>query len=155
MEYPVNQTQLIRDCKIGEGTKVWNFVNMYECEIGSDCMIGTFVELQAGVKVGDRTSIQSHTFICELVSIGSDVFVGHGVMFINDTMPPQPDRSKWKSTVIEDGASIGSNATLLPVVIGRDSVVGAGAVVTRDVPPGAVVAGNPAKILRYKDGYGD
>lgn len=154
MEYPVNQTQLMRDCKIGEGTKVWNFVNMYECEVGRDSMIGTFVELQAGVKVGDRTSIQSHTFICELVSIGNDVFVGHGVMFINDTMPPQPDRSKWKSTVIEDGASIGSNATLLPVVIGRDSVVGAGSVVTKDVPPGAVVAGSPARILRYKDGYG-
>ncbi len=146
--------QLIRDCRIGEGTKVWNFVNLYECEIGRDCMIGSFVEIQAGVKIGDRTRIQSHTFICELVTIGSDVFVGHGVMFINDTMPPQADRSKWKATVIEDGASIGSNATLLPVRIGRQAVVGAGAVVTKDVPPGAIVVGSPARILRYRDGFG-
>ncbi len=154
MSYPENPTQLIRNCKIGEGTKVWNFVNMYDCEIGRDSMIGTFVELQAGVKIGDRTRVQSHTFVCELVTIGSDVFVGHGVMFINDTMPPQPEREKWLTTTIEDGASIGSNATLLPVVIGKDSVVGAGSVVTKDVPPGAVVAGNPARVLRYKEGYG-
>ncbi len=148
-----NPTQLIRDCRIGEGTKIWNFVNLYECEIGRDSMIGSFVEIQAGVRIGDRTRVQSHTFICELVTIGNDVFVGHGVMFINDTMPPQPDRSKWKATVIEDGASIGSNATLLPVTIGRDAVVGAGAVVTKDVPPGAIVVGNPARVLRYREGY--
>ena len=154
MDYPVNDTQMIRDCRIGEGTKIWNFVNMYECEVGRDSMIGTFVEVQGGVKIGDRTRVQSHTFICEMVTIGNDVFVGHGIMFINDTMPPQTDRSKWRSTTIEDGASIGSNATLLPVVIGRDAVVGAGAVVTRDVPPGAVVAGNPARVLRYREGYG-
>ena len=90
MDYPVNDKQLIRDCKIGEGTKIWNFVNLYECEIGRDSMIGTFVEIQAGVKIGDRTRVQSHSFVCELVTIGNDVFVGHGVMFINDTMPPQP-----------------------------------------------------------------
>ena len=148
-----NPTQLIRDCRIGEGTKIWNFVNLYECEIGRDSMIGSFVEIQAGVRIGDRTRVQSHTFICELVTIGNDVFVGHGVMFINDTMPPQPDRSKWKATVIEDGASIGSNATLLPVTIGRNAVVGAGAVVTKDVPPGAIVVGNPARVLRYREGY--
>jgi acetyltransferase-like isoleucine patch superfamily enzyme len=153
MDYPANDKQVIRDCRIGEGTRIWNFVNMYECQVGRDSMIGTFVEVQAGVKIGDRTRVQSHTFICELVTIGNDVFVGHGVMFINDTMPPQPDRDQWRSTTIEDGASIGSNATLLPVVIGKDAVVGAGAVVTRDVPPGAVVAGNPARVLRYRDGY--
>ena len=89
MSYPVNDRQLIRDCEIGEGTKVWNFVNMYGCKIGRDSMIGTFVEVQNGVVIGDRTRVQSHTFICELVTIGNDVFVGHGVMFINDTMPPQ------------------------------------------------------------------
>ena len=155
MDYPVNDKQVIRDCRIGEGTKIWNFVNMYECEVGRDSMIGTFVEIQAGVKIGDRTRVQSHTFICEMVTIGSDVFVGHGIMFINDTMPPQTDRNKWRATVIEDGASIGSNATLLPVTIGKDAVVGAGAVVTKDVPPGAIVAGNPARVLRYRDGYGD
>ncbi|MFO7655283.1 MAG: acyltransferase [Candidatus Krumholzibacteriia bacterium] len=154
MDHPANERQLIRDCKIGEGTKVWNFVNLYECEIGRDCMIGTFVEIQAGVKIGDRTRVQSHTFVCELVTIGSDVFVGHGVMFINDTMPPQADRSQWKQTVIEDGASIGSNVTLLPVHIGRNAVVGAGSVVTKDVPDGAVVAGNPARVLRFREGYG-
>ena len=154
MSYPVNDKQIIRNCKIGEGTRIWNFVNMYECEVGRDSMIGTFVELQNGVKVGDRTRIQSHTFVCELVTIGDDVFVGHGVMFINDTMPPQPEKEKWKSTTIEDRASIGSNVTLLPVRIGHDAVVGAGSVVTKDVPPGAVVAGNPARLLRYKEGFG-
>jgi len=154
MSYPVNDKQIIRNCKIGEGTRIWNFVNMYECEVGRDSMIGTFVELQNGVKVGDRTRVQSHTFVCELVTIGDDVFVGHGVMFINDTMPPQPEKEKWKSTTIEDRASIGSNVTLLPVRIGHDAVVGAGSVVTKDVPPGAVVAGNPARILRFKEGFG-
>jgi len=154
MDYPVNDKQVIRDCKIGEGTKIWNFVNMYECEVGRDSMIGTFVEIQAGVKIGDRTRVQSHTFICEMVTIGNDVFVGHGIMFINDTMPPQVDRDQWRITTIEDGASIGSNATLLPVTIGKDAVVGAGSVVTKDVPPGAVVAGNPARVMRYRDGYG-
>ncbi len=154
MDYPVNDKQLIRDCRIGEGTKIWNFVNLYECEIGRDSMVGTFTEIQAGVKIGDRTRIQSHTFICEMVTIGNDVFVGHGVMFINDTMPPQPDRDKWLPTTIEDGASLGSNSTILPVRVGKNAVVGAGAVVTRDVPDGAVVAGCPARILRYREGYG-
>ena len=153
MDYPANDRQLIRDCVIGKGTKIWNFVNIYECEIGRDSMVGTFVEIQAGVKIGDRTRVQSHTFICEMVTVGNDVFVGHGVMFINDTMPPQPERGKWKPTFIRDGASIGSNATILPVTVGKDAVVGAGAVVTKDVPPGAIVAGCPARILRYKEGY--
>jgi len=150
MQYPNNERQVIRDCKIGEGTRIWNFVNLYECEIGKNCMIGTFVEIQAGVKVGDRTRIQSHSFVCELVTIGSDCFIAHGVMFINDTEPPQPEREKWKPTIIEDGGSIGSNATILPVRIGKGAMIGAGAVVTKDVPPGAVVAGVPARILRYR-----
>ena len=100
MDYPVNDRQIIRDCKIGEGTKVWNFVNMYECEVGRDSMIGTFVEIQAGVTIGDRTRVQSHTFVCELVTIGSDCFVGHGVMFINDTEPPQTDRAKFHPAIL-------------------------------------------------------
>ena len=145
-----NPTQIIRDCTIGPGTKIWNFVNLYECEIGRDCMIGTFVEIQAGVKIGDRTRVQSHSFVCELVTIGSDCFIAHGVMFINDTAPPQRERDKWKETVVEDGVSIGSNATILPVRIGKGAMIGAGAVVTKDVPPGAVVAGVPARLLRYR-----
>lgn len=147
----MNELQLIRDCTIGEGTKVWNFVNLYECHIGRDCMIGTFVEIQAGARVGDRTRIQSHSFICEMVTLGADCFVGHGVVFINDTEPPQTNRELWRETVVEDGVSIGSNATILPVRIGRGAMIGAGAVVTKDVPPGAVVAGVPARVLRYRE----
>ena len=152
MSYPVNDKQVIRDCQIGEGTKIWNFVNLYECTIGRDSMVGTFVEIQAGVTVGDRTRIQSHSFVCEMVTIGSDCFIAHGVMFINDTEPPQVEREKWKETVIEDDVSIGSNATILPVRIGKGAMIGAGAVVTKDVPPGAVVAGVPARVLRYREG---
>lgn len=149
MDFEPNELQLINDCEIGEGTKVWNFVNMYGCTIGRDCMIGCFTEIQKGVIIGDRTRVQSHSFVCEMVEIGSDCFIAHGVMFINDLYPPQPDPADWKGTVVEDGVSIGSNATILPVRIGKGAVVGAGAVVTKDVPPGAVVAGNPAKVLRY------
>jgi|WetSurMetagenome_2_1015567.scaffolds.fasta_scaffold00344_15 acetyltransferase-like isoleucine patch superfamily enzyme len=145
-----NPLQVMSDCRVGEGTKVWNFVNMYGCTIGRDCMIGCFVEIQRGAEIGDRTRIQSHSFVCDMVRIGSDCFVGHGVMFINDVYPPQADRGSWKSTVVEDGASIGSNATILPVRIGRGAIVGAGSVVTSDVPDGAIVAGNPARVIRFR-----
>jgi len=142
--------QIINDCEIGEGTKIWNFVNMYGCTVGDNCMVGCFTEIQKGVTIGNRTRIQSHAFICELVTIGHDCFIGHGVMFINDVYPPQPDPADWKKTVIENEVSIGSNATILPVRIGKGAIIGAGAVVTRDVPPGAVVSGNPARFRKYR-----
>ncbi|NOQ22356.1 MAG: N-acetyltransferase [Candidatus Aegiribacteria sp.] len=151
LDFKPNELQLINDCEIGEGTRIWNFVNLYGCTIGRDCMVGCFTEIQKGVVIGDRTRVQSHSFVCEMVKIGSDCFIAHGVMFINDVYPPQPDPEDWKGTIIEDGVSIGSNATILPVRIGKGAVIGAGAVVTKDVPPGAVVAGNPAKILRYRE----
>lgn len=151
MDFKPNKLQLINECKIGEGTRIWNFVNLYGCTIGRDCMVGCFTEIQKGVVIGDRTRVQSHCFVCEMVEIGSDCFIAHGVMFINDVYPPQPDPEDWKCTIIEYGVSIGSNATILPVKIGKGAIIGAGAVVTKDVPPGAVVAGNPARILRYKE----
>lgn len=144
--------QIIHDCRIGKNTKIWSFVNLYGCEIGDDCMIGSFVEIQDDVRIGNRCRIQSHTFICSLVTIQDDVFVGHGVMFINDVHPPNQDRKKWKPVLVKKGAVIGSNATIFPVTIGKNAVVGAGAVVTKDVPDNAVVAGNPAKVIRIKVG---
>jgi acetyltransferase-like isoleucine patch superfamily enzyme len=147
---PTDPLKLINDCEIGEGTKVWNFVNLYGCRIGRDCMVGCFVEIQRGAVIGDRTRIQSHSFVCDMVEIGSDCFIGHGVVFINDVYPPQSDRSAWRPTVVCDGASIGSNATIMPVRIGNGAVVGAGSVVTSDVPDNAIVAGNPARLIRYR-----
>lgn len=143
---------VIEKAKIGEGTKVWNFANLYGCEVGRDCMIGAYVEVQKGARIGDRTRVQSHTFICDKVEIGNDCFIGHGVMFINDLYPPSGDPAKWKPTIIEDQVSIGSNATILPVRIGKGAIVGAGAVVTKDVPPGVIVAGVPAKVIGKAEG---
>ena len=143
--------QVIRNAKIGRGTKIWNFVNLYGCKIGDECMIGTFVEIQPGVRIGNKVRIQSHSFICSKVTIEDEVFVGHGVTFINDRHPPQTDPQKWGSTVVRSRAVLGSNSTLLPVEIGYEAIVGAGSVVTKDVPARAVVAGNPARIIRYRE----
>lgn len=146
------------DVAIGKGVRVYDFTNLYGCEIGDDSKIGTFVEVQKGAKIGKRCKISSHTFICEGVTVEDDVFIGHNVTFINDRYPRATNgqgklqtEADWKCerTIVKRGASIGSGATVLcGVVIGENSVVGAGSVVTRDVPPGMIVAGNPARIVR-------
>jgi acetyltransferase-like isoleucine patch superfamily enzyme len=146
------------DVKLGQGVQIRGFVNLYGCEIGDETKIGAFVEIQKGVRIGDRCKISSHTFICQGVTIEAEVFVGHGVTFINDRYPRAVGASgqlqteaDWKCqcTVVKQGASIGSGATLLGgITIGENATVGAGSVVTKDVPPNAIVAGNPASILR-------
>lgn len=145
------------DVKLGTGVKIYAFVNLYGCEIGDDTKIGTFVEIQRGSKVGNRVKISSHSFICEGVNIEDEVFIGHGVMFINDKYPRSTVASgelqtegDWVCipTYVKKGASIGSNATILcGVTIGEGALVGAGSVVTKDVAPGTIVAGNPARII--------
>lgn len=138
----------IDDCKIGKNCHIWRFVNMYGAEIGNECMIGTFTEIQENVSMGANSRIQSHSFVCSLVDIGQDVFVGHGVQFTNDRHPPS-DSENWESTTVGDGAVIGSNSTILPVDIGEEAMIGAGSVVTENVPPNAIVAGNPAQVIEY------
>jgi UDP-3-O-[3-hydroxymyristoyl] glucosamine N-acyltransferase len=142
----------IRQVEFGTNVTVVEPLNLYECFIGNDCFIGPFVEIQKGVKVGSRTKVQSHTFICELVTIGEDCFIGHGVMFINDLFseggPARGRMDLWKSTMIGDGVSIGSNATILPVNICDRVVIGAGSVVTKDIYQPGFYAGNPAGLLR-------
>jgi len=147
--------------KIGNRVRFYSFVNIYdECEIGDDCVIGAFVELQPGVKVGKRVKISSHAFLCTGVSIEDNVFIGHGVMFTNDKVPRSVDGgdspitakdTKIMPTIIKKGASIGSNATILcGITIGEKALIGAGSVVTKDVPPHTVVYGVPARIIKEK-----
>jgi len=149
------------DVKLGRDVKVYDFTNLYGCEIGDETKIGTFVEIQKGVKVGKRCKISSHTFICEGVTIEDNVFVGHNVTFINDRYPRATNAdgtlqsdADWTclETRIGRGASIGSSATILGgLEVGENAIVGAGSVVTRDVPAGTIVAGNPARIVRSVD----
>lgn len=138
--------------QFGENVKVVEPVNIYGCSIGNNCFVGPFVEIQKDVTIGNNTKVQSHTFICELVTIGNDCFIGHGVMFINDLFsgggPARGDKSKWKSTKIGNNVSLGSNATILPVEICDNVVVGAGAVVTKNITQPGVYAGNPAKFIK-------
>lgn len=149
------------DVKLGAGVRLSQFINLYGCEIGDETKIGAFVEIQKNATVGKRCKISSHTFICEGVVIEDNVFIGHGVMFINDSYPRATTASgglqteaDWKveRTVVKRGASVGSGVTILSrVSIGENALVGAGSVVTKDVPQNAVVAGNPARILRYME----
>ena len=138
----------IRDVIFGSDVTIVEPCNLYECEIGDHCFVGPFVEIQKGVRIGQRTKVQSHSFICSLVTIGEDCFIGHGVMFVNDKFqqgkPAGGDPSKWQKTHVGNHVSIGSNATILPVIICDHVVIGAGAVVTKDITEPGVYAGNPA-----------
>ncbi|NQT23554.1 MAG: N-acetyltransferase [Candidatus Omnitrophica bacterium] len=138
----------IKNVKLGKNVNIPSpeLVNLYGCEIGDNCLIAPFVEIQNDVIIKADTRIQSHAFICSKVRIGKGVFIGHGVMFINDRYPVRKDPSDWEETVIEDNAVIGSNATIMPCRIGKNSLIGAGSVVTKDVPANKVVRGNPAKV---------
>ena len=153
-------TRLIADnVKLGKNVKIYAFTNLYGCELGDDVKVGTFVEIQKGARIGNRCKISSHSFLCEGVVLEEEVFIGHGVMFTNDRLPRATaadgklqTEADWhcESTLIKKGASIGSGATLLcGITVGERAIVGAGSVVTKHVPKNAVVAGNPAKVLRY------
>lgn len=147
---PIIQASGIKNVRFGENVKLVQPLNLYGCTIGKDCFVGPFTEIQANVVVGERTRIQSHSFICEGVTIGSDCFIGHGVMFINDRFkdagPACGDKSKWEKTMIGNNVSIGSNATILPVTICNGVVIGAGSVVTKDILERGVYVGNPARL---------
>ena len=151
MEPQVTQAGIV-DVSFGENVKLVMPVNLYGCTIGNNCFIGPFVEIQRSVTIGNSCKIQSHSFICELVTIGNGCFIGHGVMFINDVFssggPAEGDKSKWKATRVGNSVSIGSNATILAVDICDNVVIGAGAVVTKNITKPGIYAGNPARFLR-------
>ena len=150
-------TKIAPDVKLGKNVRIFSFTNLYGCEIGDDVKIGTFVEVQKGSKIGHRCKISSHSFICEGVTIEDDVFIGHNVVFTNDLFPRATADGKLQTeadwvcipTLVKRGASIGSGAVLLcGISIGENALVGAGSVVTKNVPPNTVVAGNPAKVIK-------
>lgn len=152
MDTTVYKDVAVVNAEIGKGVVIVRPVNIYGCSINDHCFIGPFVEIQKDVKIGARTKIQSHSFICELVSIGEDCFIGHGVMFINDVFanggPAKGDKSLWKATTVGNKVSIGSNATILPVSICDNVVIGAGSVVTKSIKTPGVYVGNPARFIR-------
>lgn len=151
MSYQEKHTK-IENVKWGKNVTIVQPINIYGCEIGDDSFIGPFVEIQKGVKIGNRCKIQSHSFVCELVTIGNDCVVAHGVMFVNDLFqngtPANGDKTKWKATIIGNHVSIGSNATILPVTICDYVVIGAGSVVTKNITEAGIYAGNPARKIR-------
>ena len=153
---PIKKKVAIREVSFGRNVTVVEPVNLYECSIGDDCFVGPFVEIQRGARIGSRCKVQSHAFICELVTIGDDCFISHGAMFINDTFatggPAGGDKARWKPTLIGNRVSIGTNATIMPVTIVDGVVVGAGAVVTRDILVPGIYAGNPARLIRHCGG---
>ena len=159
---PMDYLSISGDVKLGENVKLSKFINLYGCTIGDNTKIGAFVEVQKNAAVGRNCKISSHTFICEGVTIEDDVFIGHGVTFVNDSYPraTAPEgklqtEADWsvEPTLVQKGASIGSGSTILAkVTIGENAIIGAGSVVTKDVPPGTIVAGNPAKVLRELQG---
>src|SRR5687767_10169396 len=142
----------IRNVTFGEGVTVVQPANLYGCEIGDGAFIGPFTEIQSGARIGARTRVQSHVFICDLVAIGDDCFIGHGVMFVNDLFqtggPARGDRAQYRPTHIGNNVSLGSNATILPVSICDGAVIGAGSVVTKDITVKGIYAGNPARMIR-------
>ena len=152
MNTTVYKDVAVVNAKIGKDVVIVRPVNIYGCSISDNCFIGPFVEIQKDVLIGARTKIQSHSFICELVSIGEDCFIGHGVMFINDVLakggPAKGDKSLWKATTVGNQVSIGTNATVLPVSICDNVVIGAGSVVTKSIKAPGVYAGNPARFIR-------
>lgn len=151
MPEPILKQIGIVDVAFGERVTVVQPSNLYGCSIGDDSFVGPFVEIQAGVRIGNRCRIQSHAFICELVEVGDDCFISHGVMFINDPFlrdgPARGDRSLWRGTRVGNNVSIGTSATILPVSICDNAVIGAGAVVTRDITRPGTYAGNPARLI--------
>lgn len=152
MPEPTILASQIKNVSFGKNVKIVQPVNIYDCFIGDFCFIGPFVEIQKGVKIGNNCKIQSHAFICELVEIGANCFISHGAMFINDLFqgggPAGGNKNLWKSTTIGNNVSIGTNATILPVTIADNVVIGAGAVVTKDIIESGTYAGNPAKKLK-------
>ena len=152
MNEPIIKDVKIRDVTFGNNVTIINPVNLYGCTINDDCFIGPFVEIQKSVRIGKRCKVQSHSFICELVTVGNDCFISHGAMFINDLFstgkPAGGKKELWKSTEIGNNVSIGTNATILPVRIVDNVVIGAGSVVTQDILESGIYAGNPARKIR-------